>query len=202
MSTVIKILSALTYPFLMPFYAFSVFYGMERQAYYYSVETSLYYYSFVFLLMVIIPLYVCYVFKKVDVFSSVSPVNIVSKFSVILVMLLANVFLYFLMRNENFSSHGVFAIFQLFIILSLICLIQFRRYILNPYALFCGGLSGFIILLGHITGADVFWPFCFSVFLFAVTAFVRMSIEKLPFNNIVSAYCVGILVGLVLMCFY
>lgn len=202
MNTIIKILSALTYPFLMPFYAFSVFYGMERQAYYYSVETSLYYYSFVFLLLVIIPLYVCYVFKKVDVFSSVAPVNTVSKVSVILAMLLANVVLYFLMRNENFSSHGVFAIFQLFIAISLICLVQFRRYILNPYSLFCGGLSGFIILLGHITGADVFWPFCFSVFLFSVAAFARMSIEKLPFNHLAASYFVGMLVGGVLMCFY
>ena len=49
-----KILSVLTYPFLMPFYAFTVFYGTERQAYYYSVLSSVYYYFFVLLLVVLI----------------------------------------------------------------------------------------------------------------------------------------------------
>ena len=202
MNAIVKILSALTYPFLMPFYAFSVFYGMERQAYYYSVETSLYYYSFVFLLLVIIPLYVCYLFKKVDVFSSVSPVKTSARVSVILAMLLSNVFLCLVMRKENFSSYGVFAIFQIFIALSVICVIQFKRFLINPFSLFCGGLSGFVILLGHITGADVFWPFCISVLVFSVAAFARMSIEQLPFNKLVAGYFVGMAVGVLLMCFY
>ena len=62
-----KILSVLTYPFLMPFYAFTVFYGTERQAYYYSVLSSVYYYFFVLLLVVLIPSYVMYIAKIKDV---------------------------------------------------------------------------------------------------------------------------------------
>ena len=75
MNLAAKILSVLTYPFLMPFYAFTVFYGTERQAYYYSIWSSLYFYFFVFLLVVLIPFYVMYMAKIKDVFSELKKVT-------------------------------------------------------------------------------------------------------------------------------
>ena len=161
-----KILSVLTYPFLMPFYAFTVFYGTERQAYYYSVFSSLYYYFFVLLLVVLIPFYVMYMAKIKDVFSGESSLR--SKILIAASMVGSYVLGYFVMRNENFSSHGVLSIFLLFIILAAISPLDFNKFHLHPYGLFCGGLSSFVVLLGKISGADVFWAFVVTVFVFSI----------------------------------
>ena len=195
-----KILSVLTYPFLMPFYAFTVFYGTERQAYYYSVWSSVYYYFFVLLLVVLIPFYVMYMAKIRDVFGDKSRLR--SKILVAAAMVASYVLGYFVMRNENFSSHGVLAIFQLFLILAAISPLQFNNFRLHPYGLFCGGLSSFVVLLGKISGADVFWSFVVTVFVFSICAFARMHIEKTPFTRLVIGYATGFLCGQLLMLAY
>ncbi len=195
-----KILSVLTYPFLMPFYAFTVFYGTERQAYYYSVFSSLYYYFFVLLLVVLIPFYVMYMAKIKDVFSGESSLR--SKILIAASMVGSYVLGYFVMRNENFSSHGVLAIFQLFIILAAISPLDFNKFHLHPYGLFCGGLSSFVVLLGKISGADVFWAFVVTVLVFSICAFARMQIEKTPFTRLLVGYATGFLCGHLLMLAY
>lgn len=195
-----KILSVLTYPFLMPFYAFTVFYGTERQAYYYSVLSSVYYYFFVLLLVVLIPSYVMYIAKIKDVFSGESPLR--SKILITAAMIGSYVLGFFVMRNENFSSHGVLSIFQLFAILSAISLLDFNKFHLHPYGLFCGGLSSFVVLIGKISGADVFWTFVVTVLVFSICAFARMQIEKIPFTRLLIGYVTGFLCGNMLMLFY
>jgi len=195
-----KILSVLTYPFLMPFYAFTVFYGTERQAYYYSVWSSVYYYFFVLLLVVLIPSYVMYIAKIKDVFSGESPLR--SKILITAAMIGSYILGFYVMRNENFSSHGVLSIFQLFAILSAISLLDFNKFHLHPYGLFCGGLSSFVVLIGKISGADVFWTFVVTVLVFSICAFARMHIEKIPFTRLLIGYVTGFLCGNMLMLFY
>ncbi len=195
-----KILSVLTYPFLMPFYAFSVFYGTERQAYYYSVWSSVYYYFSVLVLVVLIPFYVMYMANIKDVFSGESPLR--SKILITAAMIGSYVLCFYLMRNENFSSRGFLSIFQLFAILSAISLLDFNKFHLHPYGLFCGGLSSFVVLIGKISGADVFWTFVVTVLFFSISAFARMQIEKIPFTRLLIGYVTGFLGGNILMLFY
>ena len=195
-----KILSVLTYPFLMPFYAFTVFYGTERQAYYYSVWSSVYYYFFVLLLVVLIPFYVMYMAKIRDAFAEESRLR--SKILIVGAMIVSYVLGFFVMRNENFSSHGVLAIFQIFIIVSLLALVRIKNFSFNVYSLFCGGLSSFIVLLGKISGADVFWAFVVSVFVFSLTSFAQMQIQKTPFSNLAIGFAAGFLTGNLLICCY
>lgn len=195
-----KILSVLTYPFLMPFYAFSVFYGTERQAYYYSVWSSVYYYFSVLVLVVLIPFYVMYMANIKDVFSGESPLR--SKILITAAMIGSYVLCFYLMRNENFSSRGFLSIFQLFAILSAISLLDFNKFHLHPYGLFCGGLSSFVVLIGKISGADVFWTFVVTVLVFSISAFARMQIEKIPFTRLLIGYVTGFLCGNILMLFY
>ncbi len=195
-----KILSVLTYPFLMPFYAFTVFYGTERQAYYYSVWSSVYYYFSVLVLVVLIPFYVMYMANIKDVFSGESPLR--SKILITAAMIGSYVLCFYLMRNENFSSRGFLSIFQLFAILSAISLLDFNKFHLHPYGLFCGGLSSFVVLIGKISGADVFWTFVVTVLFFSISAFARMQIEKIPFTRLLIGYVTGFLCGNILMLFY
>lgn len=195
-----KILSVLTYPFLMPFYAFTVFYGTERQAYYYSVWSSVYYYFSVLVLVVLIPFYVMYMANIKDVFSGESPLR--SKILITAAMIGSYVLCFYLMRNENFSSRGFLSIFQLFAILSAISLLDFNKFHLHPYGLFCGGLSSFVVLIGKISGADVFWTFVVTVLVFSISAFARMQIEKIPFTRLLIGYVTGFLCGNILMLFY
>lgn len=195
-----KILSVLTYPFLMPFYAFTVFYGTERQAYYYSVWSSVYYYFSVLVLVVLIPFYVMYMANIKDVFSGESPLR--SKILITAAMIGSYLLYFYLMRNENFSSRGFLSIFQLFAILSAISLLDFNKFHLHPYGLFCGGLSSFVVLIGKISGADVFWTFVVTVLVFSISAFARMQIEKIPFTRLLIGYVTGFLCGNILMLFY
>lgn len=195
-----KILSVLTYPFLMPFYAFTVFYGTERQAYYYSVWSSVYYYFSVLVLVVLIPFYVMYMANIKDVFSGESPLR--SKILITAAMIGSYLIYFYLMRNENFSSRGFLSIFQLFAILSAISLLDFNKFHLHPYGLFCGGLSSFVVLIGKISGADVFWTFVVTVLVFSISAFARMQIEKIPFTRLLIGYVTGFLCGNILMLFY
>lgn len=190
-----KLIPALTHPFIMPFYAFSVFFGIEHSAYYYTTFQCLTIYASALGMSLGIPLWTMLVTKKKDVFNFETPVDLSSYY--IFVSQAGGCILAYLIMHDTVFQTGTSAnlLLPLFLIVTGIYAACAKKKLFNANGLFCGALSGYIITLDTRLNVDMMMPFIFSVIIFSLIAYLNIENHQCGYVKSLISYLTGIVAG-------